>query len=89
MQRAAPNVIILTDNWGLVGRDLVPQRVARVQCVADGSPPVARQTLWQGCRPPRGARALTGEVAGQNRSRERGSGTLKYERLFIDEIDGA
>lgn len=26
---------------------------------------------------------------GQNRSRERGFGTLKYERLFIDEIDDA
>ena len=26
---------------------------------------------------------------GQNGSRERGFGTLKYERLFIDEIDDA
>ena len=26
---------------------------------------------------------------GQNRSRERGFGTLNYERLFIDEIDDA
>ncbi|WP_211323231.1 integrase core domain-containing protein [Amycolatopsis palatopharyngis] len=29
------------------------------------------------------------KTPGQNRSRERGVGTLKYERLYIDEIDDA
>ena len=31
----------------------------------------------------------SGKTPGQNGSRERGFGTLKYERLYIDEIDDA